>query len=197
MPAMTSSLFAVTIDCADAAALARFWADVLGWQVAEDSNSGQAVLLAGDGDPSAPRIVFNKVPRAEDRQEPPPPRPRQRHLRRRDRAPAAPGRPKAPRPADRRGPLDDLRRHRGQRVRPDRQVALQASSLCVWTAKRRTAQASLDGKPGRLTSSPPRPADPPVLRSDLPSAAPARAADEVEQCLVNLVGVGPDDRVRP
>ena len=47
---------------ADAAALARFWADVLGWRVAEDSNSGQAVLLAGDGDPSAPRIVFNKMP---------------------------------------------------------------------------------------------------------------------------------------
>ena len=29
------------------------------------------------------------------------------------------------------------------------------------------------------------------------SAGPARVADEVEQCLVDLVGVGPDDRVRP
>jgi hypothetical protein len=27
---MNNSLFAVAIDCADAAALARFWADVLG-----------------------------------------------------------------------------------------------------------------------------------------------------------------------
>jgi hypothetical protein len=59
---MSSSLLAVAIDCADAAALARFWADVLGRQVAEDSTSGQAVLLAGEGDASAPRIVFNKVP---------------------------------------------------------------------------------------------------------------------------------------
>jgi hypothetical protein len=36
-----------------------------------------------------------------------------------------------------------------------------------------------------------------VFRSAVPSADPARVADEVEQCLVDLVGVGPDDRVRP
>jgi extradiol dioxygenase family protein len=43
---MSNSLFAVAFDCADAAALARFWAEVLGRQVAEDSTSEHAVLLA-------------------------------------------------------------------------------------------------------------------------------------------------------
>src|SRR4029077_17789960 len=37
----------------------------------------------------------------------------------------------------------------------------------------------------------------PVLPSPLLSAGPARVADEVEQCPVDLLGVGPDDRVRP
>ena len=59
---MSNSLFAVAFDCADAAALARFWADVLGRQVAEDSTSERAVLLAGDGGTSGPPITFNKVP---------------------------------------------------------------------------------------------------------------------------------------
>ena len=59
---MSNSLFAVTIDCADAADLARFWADVLGRQVAEDSTSEHAVLLPGDGGTGGPRITFNKVP---------------------------------------------------------------------------------------------------------------------------------------
>jgi hypothetical protein len=31
----------------------------------------------------------------------------------------------------------------------------------------------------------------------VPSAGLGRLADEVEQCLVDLVGVGPDDRMRP
>jgi catechol 2,3-dioxygenase-like lactoylglutathione lyase family enzyme len=59
---VSNSLFAVAFDCADAPALARFWADVLGRQVAEDSTSEHAVLLAGDGDASGPPITFNKVP---------------------------------------------------------------------------------------------------------------------------------------
>ena len=59
---MSNSLLAIAIDCADAPALARFWADVLGRQVAEDSTSEHAVLLAGDGGTSGPRITFNKVP---------------------------------------------------------------------------------------------------------------------------------------
>jgi hypothetical protein len=47
---MNNSLFAAAIDCADAPALARFWADVLGRQVAEDSASERVALLVGDGD---------------------------------------------------------------------------------------------------------------------------------------------------
>ena len=61
---MNNSLFAVAMDCADAAALARFWADVLGRQVAEGCTSERAVLLAGGGDTCEPCIVFNKVPEA-------------------------------------------------------------------------------------------------------------------------------------
>jgi catechol 2,3-dioxygenase-like lactoylglutathione lyase family enzyme len=59
---MSNSLVAIAIDCADAPALARFWADVLGRQVAEDSTSEHSVLLAGDGDTSWPLITFNTVP---------------------------------------------------------------------------------------------------------------------------------------
>jgi catechol 2,3-dioxygenase-like lactoylglutathione lyase family enzyme len=59
---MSNSLVAVAIDCADAAALARFWADVLGRQVADDSTAEHAVLLPGDGDTGGPRITFSKVP---------------------------------------------------------------------------------------------------------------------------------------
>jgi Glyoxalase-like domain len=60
MPALSNSLFAVTFDCADAAVLARFWADVLGREVAENPTPERAVLLPGDA--GAPRIGFNKVP---------------------------------------------------------------------------------------------------------------------------------------
>ena len=59
---MSNSLVAIAIDCADAPALARFWADVLGRQVAEDSTSEHVILLAGDGDSSEPLIAFNAVP---------------------------------------------------------------------------------------------------------------------------------------
>jgi hypothetical protein len=61
---MNNSLFAVAIDCVDAAALARFWADVLGRRVAQGGTSERAVLLAGGGDTCEPCIVFNKVPEA-------------------------------------------------------------------------------------------------------------------------------------
>ncbi len=60
---MSNSLLAIAIDCADAPALARFWADVLGRQVAEDSTSQHVILLPGDGDTGGPRITFYKVPK--------------------------------------------------------------------------------------------------------------------------------------
>ena len=59
---MSSSLVAIAIDCAEAPAVARFWADVLGRQVAEDSTSERVILLLGDGGTGGPRITFNKVP---------------------------------------------------------------------------------------------------------------------------------------
>jgi Glyoxalase-like domain len=59
---VSNALFAVTFDCADAADLARFWADVLGRQVAEDPTSEHAVLLPGDRDTSGLRVTFNRVP---------------------------------------------------------------------------------------------------------------------------------------
>jgi hypothetical protein len=61
---MNNSLFAITIDCADATAVARFSADVLGRRVAEASTSDHAVLLAAGGDTTEPCIIFNKVPEA-------------------------------------------------------------------------------------------------------------------------------------
>ena len=59
---MSNSLVAIAIDCADAPAVARFWVDVLGRQVAEDSTSEHVILLAGDGDTNWPLITFNTVP---------------------------------------------------------------------------------------------------------------------------------------
>jgi catechol 2,3-dioxygenase-like lactoylglutathione lyase family enzyme len=64
---VSTSLVAIAIDCADAPTLARFWADVLGRQVAEDSTAEHAVLLAGEGGTSGPPITFNQVPEPEDR----------------------------------------------------------------------------------------------------------------------------------
>jgi hypothetical protein len=61
---VNNSLFAVAIDCADAAALARFWAGVLGRQVAQAPTPGRAVLLAGGGNTSEPCIIFNRVSEA-------------------------------------------------------------------------------------------------------------------------------------
>jgi catechol 2,3-dioxygenase-like lactoylglutathione lyase family enzyme len=58
---VSNSLFAVAFDCADAAALARFWADVLGRRVAEDSTSERAILLSGDGDTNGPRNEFDLI----------------------------------------------------------------------------------------------------------------------------------------
>src|SRR5580693_9895840 len=85
------------------------------------------------GRPSSPLITFNTVP------EPKTVKNRvhldvtQRFLRRRDRTPAEPGYPQAPRPAARQVPLDDLRRHRRQRVRPDRPVDPEAITAILLT----------------------------------------------------------------
>ena len=135
---VNNSLFAVAIDCADAAALARFWADVLGRQIAEGCTAERAVLLTSSRDTCEPCFVFNKVPEAKivknrlhldlisdtfDGES-------ERLL--------EPGRSQARRPAVGECSLDDLRRHRRQQVRLDRRVALQAM-----TAAQRAAAAGL------------------------------------------------------
>ena len=61
---MSNSLFGIAIDCADAAALARFWGAVLGRQVAADATAENAVLLAADKAISGPRLAFHQVPEA-------------------------------------------------------------------------------------------------------------------------------------
>jgi predicted enzyme related to lactoylglutathione lyase len=59
---MSNSLYAVTVDCADAPAVAQFWGTVLDRKVAEGSTSEHVVLLPDDGSASGPRLVFNNVP---------------------------------------------------------------------------------------------------------------------------------------
>jgi hypothetical protein len=61
---MSNSLYGVSVDCTDASAVARFWGEVLGRQVADDATAEHAVLMAGDVTSSGPRLTFNKVPEA-------------------------------------------------------------------------------------------------------------------------------------
>jgi catechol 2,3-dioxygenase-like lactoylglutathione lyase family enzyme len=60
---MSNSVFGLSIDCADAAKLAQFWADVLGRQV---NPQPTAEFAAIDADDSAhgPRLAFHRVPEA-------------------------------------------------------------------------------------------------------------------------------------
>lgn len=60
VPDVPSVIKTVTWDCADALALARFWAAALGSDVDEDSTAAKAyVEAAGWG---APNMWFNQVP---------------------------------------------------------------------------------------------------------------------------------------
>jgi hypothetical protein len=61
---MSNEVLGVSVDCADAAALARFWGAVLDRQVAEGATAENAVLLAGDQASSGPRLAFHQVPEA-------------------------------------------------------------------------------------------------------------------------------------
>ena len=58
---MSNSVIGLSIDCADAAKLAQFWADVLGRTV---NPQPTAEFAAIDADESAqgPRLVFHQVP---------------------------------------------------------------------------------------------------------------------------------------
>ena len=61
---MTISLHAVVVDCADAEALARFWADVLGERVDKDPSTDFASLGMGADAPTPPHWMFVRVPEA-------------------------------------------------------------------------------------------------------------------------------------
>jgi hypothetical protein len=58
---MTVSVVGLSIDCADAAALARFWSEVLGRPVNAGADAGHAAIDATDP-ASGPRLSFQKVP---------------------------------------------------------------------------------------------------------------------------------------
>jgi len=58
---MTTSVVGLSIDCADAAALAGFWAEVLGRPVSPGADAERAAIDATDP-ASGPRLSFQKVP---------------------------------------------------------------------------------------------------------------------------------------
>jgi hypothetical protein len=57
---MTNSVIGLSIDCADAAKLARFWADVLGRQVSPQPGAEFAAIDS----PHGLRLAFHQVPEA-------------------------------------------------------------------------------------------------------------------------------------
>jgi hypothetical protein len=61
---MSTTLFGISVDCTDAAAVARFWGAVLDRQVADGATSENAVLLADDTATTGPRLAFHHVPEA-------------------------------------------------------------------------------------------------------------------------------------
>jgi hypothetical protein len=56
---MSSSVYALSIDAADAGKLARFWAEALGREVSPGANTEFAAL---DPDGTTPRLSFHQVP---------------------------------------------------------------------------------------------------------------------------------------
>jgi hypothetical protein len=59
---MSNTIIGLSIDAANAAALAGFWAEALGLQVAAGADEGHAVVTIGPADVSVPRLVFHQVP---------------------------------------------------------------------------------------------------------------------------------------
>lgn len=58
---MSNSVIGLSIDCADAAKLARFWADVLGRTVNPEPTAEFAAIDATDS-AHGPRLAFHQVP---------------------------------------------------------------------------------------------------------------------------------------
>jgi predicted enzyme related to lactoylglutathione lyase len=59
---MSNTIIGLSIDAADAAALAAFWAEALGLQVAAGADQGRAVVAIGPDAVSVPRLLFHQVP---------------------------------------------------------------------------------------------------------------------------------------
>jgi predicted enzyme related to lactoylglutathione lyase len=59
---MASSMHNVTVDCTDARALARFWAEVLGWNVYYDDDPEVLVAPTYPHDGGGPTMLFIPVP---------------------------------------------------------------------------------------------------------------------------------------
>jgi catechol 2,3-dioxygenase-like lactoylglutathione lyase family enzyme len=59
---MASSLRNITVDCTDAPALARFWAEVLGWNVYSDDDPEVLVAPAFPPPAGAATLLFIPVP---------------------------------------------------------------------------------------------------------------------------------------
>jgi hypothetical protein len=59
---MSSTVAGLSVDCVDAGAVARFWADALGRQVAEHPTTHDAVVSVGTDPASGPRLAFHQVP---------------------------------------------------------------------------------------------------------------------------------------
>src|SRR3977135_1195593 len=59
---MSNQFFGIAIDCVDAAAVATFWAEVLGRQIAEHPTRENAAVLVDDAAVNGPRLAFHQVP---------------------------------------------------------------------------------------------------------------------------------------
>ena len=59
---MSTTFFGLAVDCADAAEVGRFWADVLGRDVADNPTQEHAVVLVDDEGTHGPRLSFHQVP---------------------------------------------------------------------------------------------------------------------------------------
>ncbi len=58
---MASTIYTITIDCAEPRRLADFWAQVLGYEVAYDEDDEEEVAIeAPEGD--CPALLFGRVP---------------------------------------------------------------------------------------------------------------------------------------
>lgn len=59
---MSNTIIGLSIDAADAASLARFWADALGREVTAGADARYAVVDIDPAATSVPRLLFHQVP---------------------------------------------------------------------------------------------------------------------------------------